>query len=70
MVSSASQPHFEVLSAVDTLDQALAAVKWSQTCRIVASVVDLKFLLYCRKFVGARSAKVVAGFASDGAPTL
>jgi hypothetical protein len=51
MVSSASQPHFEVLSAVDTLDQALAAVKWSQTCRIVASVVDLKFLLYYRKFV-------------------
>jgi len=28
-----------------------------------ASVVDLKFLIHCRKFVGARSAKVVAGFA-------
>jgi hypothetical protein len=36
MVSSASQPYFEVLSAVDRLNQALAAVKWSQTCRIVA----------------------------------
>ena len=35
-----------------------------------ASVVDLKFLRFCRAFTGARSAKVAAGFAFDRAPAL